>query len=106
MRIGHPVKHQQQRWPFHAVEQIVQRVNLGNRGHHGHHTLMTMTPSQFGQAQTIGFNQAHARITGFVDELPHAGIAARDLVVDFNNGLGGDLEANAHGMKAEQHFMG
>jgi hypothetical protein len=26
--------------------------------------------------------------------------------VDFNNRLGGDFQANAHGMKAEQHFRG
>jgi len=26
--------------------------------------------------------------------------------MDFNNRLRGDLEANAHGMEAEEHFVG
>jgi hypothetical protein len=65
-----------------------------------------MTTGQLGQALTVRFDHAHARIAGLVDELAHARIATRDLVMDFDNGLGGDLEANANGMKAEQHFVG
>ena len=67
---------------------------------------MAMATGQFGQALVVRLDHAHARVTGLVDELPHAGVAACDLVMDFDNGLGGDLEANAYGMKAEQHFVG
>ena len=106
VRIGHAVQHQEQRRTFNRIQQIVQGVVLRDRGDHGHHALVTMATGQFGQTLTVRFDHAHARIAGLVDELAHARIASGDLVMDFNNGLGGDLEANAHGMKAEQHFVG
>ena len=86
-------------------QQVIERMVLGNRRHQSHHALVTVATGQFGQALTIRFDQAHARIAGLVDELPHAGVATRDLEMDFDNGLGGDLEANAYGMKAVQHFV-
>ena len=104
--IGHAVQHQKQGWAFNRVQQVVQRVVLRHGRNHGDHSLVAMTASQLGQALTVRLDHAHARISGFIDELAHPRIATGDLVMDFNNGLGGDLEANAHGMKAEQHFMG
>ena len=102
--VGHAVQHQEQGRAFHGVEQVVQRVVLRHGRDHRHHALVAVATGQLGQALTVRFDHAHARVSGLVDELAHARIAARDLVMDFNNGLGGDLEANAHGMKAEQHF--
>ena len=106
VRIGHTVEHQKQGRAFDGVKKVVQRMVLGNGRDHGHHARVAMATGQLGQSLAIGFDQAHARITGLVDERPHAGVAAGDLVMDFNNGLGRDLEANAHGMEAEQHFVG
>jgi hypothetical protein len=79
---------------------------LGNRGDQSHNALMAMTAGQLRQALAIGFDHAHTRVSGLVDELTHAGVTASDLEMDFNNGLGGDLEANANGVKAEKHFVG
>jgi hypothetical protein len=77
---------------------------LGDRLDQSHHPLVSVSTGQFGQAFSVRFDHAHARVTGFVDELAHAGIAPAELVMDFNDRLGGDLETNAHGMKAKQHF--
>ena len=89
-----------------GVEQVVKRMVLWDGRDQSDHALVAMATGQFGQTFIVRLDHAHARVTGFVDELPHAGVAARDLVMDFNNGLGGDLETNAHGMEAEQHFVG
>ena len=61
-------------------------------------------PAQFGNAQAVGLNQAGAGLARTVQKLAHARIAARDLVIDFNDGLRRGFEAHAHGMKAEENF--
>jgi hypothetical protein len=59
---------------------------------------------QLGDAQAVGFDQPGARLPGTVQKLAHARIAARGLVIDFNDGLRRGFQAHAHGMEAEEDF--
>ena len=68
------------------------------------HALVTMARAQFGQAQSIGLNDAHIGLLGFGQESAHASISARALNVDLHNGVGGGSQSNTNGVKAVKYF--
>ncbi|MOA13683.1 hypothetical protein D3C78_1337450 [compost metagenome] len=65
-----------------------------------------MAAGELGEAFAVGFDQACAGFTRAVQELAHAGVAARGLVIDFDDGLRRGLQTHAYGVKAEENFGG
>jgi len=65
-----------------------------------------MAAGQLGDALAVGFDQAGTGLAGAVEELAHARIAPRDLVVDLDDGFGRGLQTHAHGVEAEKNFGG
>jgi hypothetical protein len=110
VRIGHAVQHQQQRLAdavcLQLLQQFVQRMHLGHGLHASGHALVAMAASQLGKAFAVGLDQPDAGRLGAVEELAHARIAARGLVVDLDDGLGRGLHAHADGVEAEENFGG
>ena len=51
-----------------------------------------------------GVEQAQAGLLGAFDKLPHAGVAARRIDVELQDGGRGGFQANAHRMETEQDF--
>jgi hypothetical protein len=68
------------------------------------HTLMGMASAQFGQAQTVGFDQPRTGFGGTLDKLTHAGIAAARLDIHLDDRLRCGPQTNTNRMKSEQYF--
>ena len=62
-------------------------MDLGDFVYPRGNTLMGMAAAQFGQAQTVRFDQPRAGFGGAIDKLPHAGIAAARLDITLDDGL-------------------
>jgi hypothetical protein len=115
VRIGHAVKHQNQRLlafcqrlvglrGFELLQQFVQRMHLRQLLHPGGDALVTMAAAELGQTHAVGLDQAHTGFIDLVNELPHARIAPGGLKIYFDDGSRRGFKAHAHGMKAEQNF--
>ena len=79
-------------------------MHLGDSLHFGDNALMTVTARQFGQAFAVRFDQFHAHIGCFGDELPHTRIAAGGVVVDLDDGFRGGFKAHIDGVEAKEDF--
>ena len=79
-------------------------MGLVQRLHPRHHPLVAMAATELGQPHAVGVKQAQARLLGALNELPHAGVAARRVDIQLKDGLGRGFEANAHRMETEQDF--
>ncbi len=105
VRIGHAVEHQQQRLldavGLQLFEQLVERMDLRDGFHAGGHALVPVAAGELGDAQRIGFDEARSRLLRALEELAHARVAPRGLVVDLDDGLRRGLQAHAHGVEAE-----
>ncbi|MEY3762722.1 MAG: hypothetical protein RL281_1327, partial [Pseudomonadota bacterium] len=89
---------------FQIFEQFIKRMHLGDGFNLGNNALVTVAARQFDEAFAIGFDQFHAHIGRFGDELAHARIAAAGVVVDLDDGFRGGFEAHIDGMEAEEYF--
>ena len=105
VRVSDAIEHQQQGRSLQLVQQFIKRASLCHGLDQCGHALVTMAASQLGQAQSIGFDQAHARLFGAGDELAHTGITPTGLEIDFHHGRGRRLQANPHCMEAKKYFV-
>ena len=79
-------------------------MHLGDGFDLGNHALVAVAAGQFDEAFAVRFDQFHAHIGRFGDELAHARIAAGGVVVDLDDGFGGGFEAHVDGVEAEEDF--
>ena len=81
-------------------------MHLWQRFHTCGNALVSMAARKLGNAKGVSLNQAYTGLLRLGHKLPHAGIAARRLKINFNNRLRSGFQAHPHGMKTEENFGG
>ena len=67
---------------------------------------MAARAGQTGQAGVVAVHELDARALHTLDELAHARVAPGGVHVHLDHGRGRRLQADSHGVEAEQHFGG
>ncbi len=79
-------------------------MHLGDGFNLGDNALVAMAAGQFDEAFAVRFDQFHAHIGRFGDELAHARIAAGGVVVDLDDGFRGGFEPHVDSVEAKKNF--
>jgi hypothetical protein len=107
VRIGHAIENQQKGLlaiRLQLFEQGVERAGLFNGLNPGHDTLMPVTATELGQAQTVRLNEPNPGLSRSLQKLTHAGVTTTGIDIHLEHGSGRGFDANANRMESEKGF--